>query len=64
MPGTWEGDRFVYDPSADTGMVLKQRWVEGTHYFDSAVRIFEKMFPDILEAKLQDWINRYFGEFV
>lgn len=64
VPGRWEGDRFTYDPSADTGMVLKQRWVEGAHYFDSAVRIFEKMFPDILEAKLQDWISSYFSEFI
>lgn len=64
VPGTWEGDRFVYDPSAKTGMVLKQKWVEGAHYFDSAVRIFEKMFPDILEAKMQEWFNSYFGEFI
>lgn len=64
VPGTWEGDRFVYDPNANTGMVLKQKWVEGAHYFDSAVRIFEKMFPEILEAKLQDWINSYFSEFI
>lgn len=64
VPGTWEGDRFVYDPGATTGMVLKQRWVEGSHYFDSAVRIFEKMFPDILEAKLQEWLNSYFSEFI
>ena len=64
VPGTWAGDRFIYDPGAKTGMVLKQKWVEGAHYFDSAVRIFEKMFPDMLETKLQDWINRYFGEFI
>lgn len=64
VPGTWEGDRFVYDPNAKTGMVLKQQWVPGAHYFDSAVRIFEKMFPDILEAKMQDWIDRYFSDFI
>jgi len=64
VPGAWEGDRFVYDPGAKTGMVLKQKWVEGSHYFDSAARVFEKMFPDILEAKFQKWIDRYFGEFV
>ena len=64
VPGSWEGDRFIYDPSAKTGMVLKQKWVEGSHYFDSAVRIFEKMFPDILEVKLQEWLDRYFSEFI
>ena len=61
VPGRWEGDKFIYDPSAKTGMVLKQKWVEGSHYFDSAVRIFEKMFPNILEVKLQEWLDKYFG---
>lgn len=60
VPGTWDGDRFIYDPGANTGMVLKQKWIEGSHYFDSAVRIFEKMFPEILEAKLQQWLDSYF----
>ena len=61
VPGHWNGDRFTYDPSAKGGMVLKQKWVEGKHYFDSAVRIMEKMFPDLLEAKLQKWLDDYFG---
>lgn len=64
VPGTWDGDHFIYEPGAKTGMVLKQHWVEGAHYFDSAVRIFEKMFPDILEAKMQDWLDRYFSDFI
>lgn len=64
VPGTWEGDRFIYEPGAKTGMVLKQKWVEGAHYFDSAVRIFEKLFPDMLEKKLQEWTNKYFEDFI
>ena len=64
VPGEWEGYRFIYKPGAKTGMVLKQKWVEGAHYFDSAVRIFEKIFPDMLEAKLQQWLDRYFSEFI
>jgi hypothetical protein len=61
VPGRWEGDRFIYDPTADTGMILKQQWVEGSHYFDSAARIFEKMFPNVLAAKLQHWLDQYFS---
>lgn len=61
VPGRWEGDKFIYDPDAKTGMVLKQKWIEGLHYFDSAIRIFEKMFPSILEAKLQQWLDSYFN---
>lgn len=65
VPGVWNGDKFQYIPYKYTaykgqGMFLKQHWVEGRHYWDSALRIFEKMFPDLVEAKLQQWIDRYF----
>ena len=61
VPGYWEGDRFIYDPSAKTGMLLKQHWVEGAHYFESALRIYEKMFQVEAEKKLQEWLDKYFG---
>lgn len=61
VPGYWEGDRFIYDPAAESGMVLKQHWVEGKHYFDSALRMFEKIFNDRAEVKVQEWIDKYFG---
>lgn len=64
VPGHWAGGRFIYEPGAKTGMVLKQKWVEGAHYWESAIRIIEKMFPDLLDAKMQDWIDKYFGDFV
>ena len=61
VPGYWEGDRFIYDPAAKGGMMLKQHWVEGKHYWESALRILDRIYPELLEAKLQDWIDRYFG---
>lgn len=61
VPGVWNGDKFEYIPGAKTGMVLKQKWVQGKPYWDSALRIFERMFPELLEAKMQQWIDRYFG---
>jgi len=61
VPGYWNGDRFVYDPSSKTGMLLKQKWIPGKHYWDSALRIIEKMFPKLLDRKMQEWIDRYFG---
>lgn len=61
VPGRWEGERFIYDPGASTGMVLKQQWVEGRHYFESACRIYEKIFQKSLESKLQQWLTSYFG---
>lgn len=62
VPGSWQGDRFIYEPGAKSGMALKQKWVEGSHYWESSIRILEKLFPKLLEEKLQDWMNRYFGE--
>lgn len=61
VPGYWEGDRFIYDPSSKSGMVLKQDWVPGKPYFDSALRILDKMYPGLLEKKLQEWLDAYFG---
>ena len=61
VPGYWEGDRFIYDPSSKSGMVLKQDWVLGKPYFDSALRILDKMYPSLLEKKLQEWLDAYFG---
>lgn len=61
VPGYWEGDRFIYDPSSKSGMILKQGWVEGKPYFDSALRILDKMYPDFLDKKLQEWLDTYFG---
>lgn len=63
VPGYWEGDRFIYDRSAEGGMMLKQQWVEGAHYFDSALRILDRIFPELLERKLQEWLDNYFAGF-
>ncbi len=60
VPGYWQGDRFIYSPGAKTGMYLKQKWVEGAHYWDSAVRIMERVFPKLLERQMQEWLNNYF----
>ena len=60
VPGYWEGDRFIYDRNAEGGMVLTQKWVEGKHYWDSALRILEKMLPELLDKKLQEWLDKYF----
>ena len=63
VPGRWSGDRFIYDPSAKGGMVLKQQWVEGYHYWESGLKIIEEMMPKLLENKLQAWLNDYFADF-
>jgi hypothetical protein len=59
VPGTWNGDRFIYTPGAKTGMLLKQKWIEGKHYFDSAIRIIERIVPGLLERKMEQWLMSY-----
>ena len=61
VPGYWDGDRFIYDPSSESGMALKQHWVEGAHYWESALRILDRIFPELLDRKLQQWMDAYFG---
>lgn len=60
VPGHWEGEHFIYEPGAKTGMLLKQKWIEGSHYWGDAVRIMESMLPGLMEAKVQQWIEQYF----
>lgn len=60
VPGVWEGERFLYQPGAKTGMVVKQRWVNAKPYFDAAVLIMDKKFQASLEKKMAEWIGRYF----
>lgn len=59
-----EKDRFIYTPGEKTGIVLKMQWVEGSHYWESAIRILERIFPEILERKLQRWLDEYFKDFL
>ncbi|MDD3029766.1 MAG: HK97 gp10 family phage protein [Alphaproteobacteria bacterium] len=63
VPGIWSGDRFIYQRGASTGMMLKQQWVEGYHYWESALNIMERMIPKLLDAKLQSWLDEYFDKF-
>ncbi|MBQ3160563.1 MAG: HK97 gp10 family phage protein [Oscillospiraceae bacterium] len=62
IPGDWQGDKFVYNPGSKTGMYLKQQWVEGKHYWESALKIMEKMYPQFLDKKLDEWLRKYFGD--
>lgn len=64
VPGEWKGERFIYQPGAKTGMLLKQKWIEGSHYFDDAIRLMERMAPQFMERKMQQWLEQYFSDFV
>lgn len=61
VPGYWKGDRFIYDPAAKTGILLEQKWVDGSHYLENSLHILDDLLPHFLDAKLQDWLDNYFG---
>lgn len=37
IPGSWNGNRFIYTPGAKTGMVLKQSFVKGLHFMEKGL---------------------------
>ena len=59
VPGHWEKangkDRFIYTPGEKTGMVLKMKWVEGSHYWESSIRILEKLYPLYPRFRTRDY---------
>ena len=60
VPGYWSGHSFVYDRNAPGGMMLKQRFIEGYHYIESATYIFERVFEQSFQRKLEEWLTKYF----
>ena len=64
VPGEWQGERFIYQPGAKTGMLLKQKWIEGSHYFDDAIRLMERMAPQFMERKIEQWLEQFFSDFL
>ncbi|KIL72542.1 hypothetical protein SD78_4127 [Bacillus badius] len=60
VPGYWRGDRFVYEPGASTGMMLREKWIEGSNYWDNALAIFERIFQRSLERRMQQWLDTNF----
>lgn len=50
VPGRWEGDRFVYDKEAETGMVLSEPWVDGKFMLTISIAEIERQMPKRLEA--------------
>lgn len=57
IPGHWEGERFMYDPNAEGGMVLKDSWVEGRFMLRISAQEIERQAPALLERKLNQFLK-------
>ncbi len=64
VPGNWNGKDFEYDPSSNDGMILTQKFVPGTKFWESGIKILEEMLPEYMEAFMEDWIETKLGEFL
>lgn len=60
IPGVWSGDRFIYTPGAETGMVLKASFIEGSHFFDHAEIAFTFLFPDMVKEDAEALLRSIF----
>lgn len=59
------GSNIKYSDFVNTGHKLKNgQWWEGYHYFDNAKVMFEDIFNEALENKLQEWLNGTFKDFI
>lgn len=58
------GSNLDYASYVNDGHNLRNgEWWEGYHYFDNAKFIFEDIFKEALENKLQEWLDGTFSEF-
>lgn len=60
IPGYWKADRFVYDPDAEGGMILKNSWVKGRFMLTVSIQELENQAPAILERKLYKFLKGCF----
>lgn len=51
IPGTWNGSKFRYNPSAKTGMVLKKSFVPGKHFVEPSIRETASKIPKFFTVK-------------
>jgi len=57
IPGYWEGERFIYDPDAEGGMVLKDSWVKGRFMLTISTQELENQAPALLEKRLYNFLK-------
>ncbi len=60
IPGYWKGGRFLYDPTAEGGMVLKKSWVQGRYMLTISSQELEGQLPALLEKKLYRFLKGCF----
>lgn len=56
---------YVNDGHHTSPKYVAPRFIKGSHYFDDAVRHMEKdVIPKAMEEKMQEWLEKYFSDFL
>lgn len=60
VPGEWKGNRFIYNPDAETGVIMgvKTQWVEGKYM----CTISMKEISDIIPKEWDKRFKKIFGD--
>lgn len=59
LPGDIKGKKFVYNPDADGGIMLSDKWIEGKHMY----RISSKKIKDRMPALFHEEFKLFFDSF-
>ncbi|EKC73481.1 hypothetical protein OBE_02368, partial [human gut metagenome] len=61
VPGYWKsgdtGDKFVYDPTAKGGMMLKRKYIEGKKFFAKALLEMEGQIGEIFDSYMAELLD-------
>lgn len=60
IPGYWDGERFIYNPDEEGGMVLKNICVGGRFMLTISIQELERMAPVLLEKRLLEFLKGCF----
>ena len=54
IPGSWNGDRFKYNPKSKTGMVLKKSFVPGQHFVEKGMKQTEARIEEFFKIAISE----------
>lgn len=60
VPGRWQGDKFIFDKNAKTGMMLTPKRIKGRFMLRLSVKQVGKAIPEILKSALDNAVRRAF----
>ncbi len=57
VPGTWQGEKFVYQQGSKEGMMLKDKWIPGHHMARISITKIENEIPARYNRALKEFMK-------